>query len=677
LQEKLPSLLHVLLDFQFLHLALYDTRSSQLHSWLTEPATEEFYPAGVNLMADLPYGMVWRSREPWLGSDPYRSSFPRLAAHLAQRGLQSFFAMPLLTATDCLGVLACGSTRRDAYTADDIALARHAARCVAFAIERAQNADVVHRSRIVQDELERVTAIREVARAVTCELDLSQLVKAVSCALRRVLGVEYTDLLLRNPTGTGLRRLAVSFDGGSGRLREGVVPELTDAPAQIALRTGKVYVATQAIMANGALKFEPVRLFVQEGLLEACCVPLISRGTVLGTLNIGSTQPGRYTPEAVDLLEAIGKSVAVAVANALAFEEISHLKEKLAREKFYLQDQIKATCNFGDIIGSSPTLREVFRQVESVADTDATVLILGETGTGKELVAHAIHQLSPRHERTFVKLNCASIPATLMESELFGHERGAYTGAISTQMGLMELAHKGTLFLDEVGDLPVELQPKLLRAMQQREVRRLGSLRTIQVDVRVIAATNCDLAQLVADRQFRCDLYYRLNVFPITVPPLRERREDIPLLVRHFALKFAARARREIEAIPNDTMDALMRWNWPGNVRELENLIERAVILSRGPVLNVPLADFHLTPARLRGAPSLQALNRPVATTALRDRQREEILTALRASNFVVGGPRGAAARLGLKRTTLLWRMQRLGISPNRQGLLLRPLQKL
>jgi formate hydrogenlyase transcriptional activator len=327
----------------------------------------------------------------------------------------------------------------------------------------------------------------------------------------------------------------------------------------------------------------------------------------------------------------------------------------LHQEKVYLEEEVRTQHNFGEIVGESAALRRVLKQVEAVAPTDATVLILGETGTGKELIARALHDLSPRRERTFVKLNCAAIPTGLLESELFGHEKGAFTGAIMQKSGRFELAHQGTLFLDEVGDIPQELQPKLLRVLQEQEFEHLGSTRTIKVDVRLVAATNRDLARMVADGRFRSDLYYRLHVFPIALPPLRERREDIPRLVRHFTQRFARRMGRRIEAIPAAIMDALACYPWPGNVRELQNVIERSVILSPGPALQVLLGDLQ--------SAVMQAPEPTAAAVTLAEAEREHILGALRETGWVVAGPKGAADRLGMKRSTLQEKMRKLGIS--------------
>jgi formate hydrogenlyase transcriptional activator len=369
-------------------------------------------------------------------------------------------------------------------------------------------------------------------------------------------------------------------------------------------------------------------------------------------LGLGRQRENAFTPEDVEFLTQVASQVAIAVENALAYGQIAALKDQLAQEKLYLEDEIRTERHFEEIVGQSAALRRVLQQVETVAATDATVLISGETGTGKELIARAIHQLSPRQPHAFVTLNCAAMPAGLLESELFGHEKGAFTGAITQRIGRFELAHQGTIFLDEIGDLPLELQPKLLRVLQEREFERLGSTRTLRTDARLIAATNRNLHAMVDGQQFRADLFYRLNVFPLHVPPLRERPEDIPLLVRHFAQQFARRMRKPIETIPAETMQTLVRYAWPGNIRELQNVIERAVILSPGPVLQVPLAD--LNP---RAAPA-----RPTPQDTLEEAERKHILAVLTETKWVLGGVNGAAARLGMKRSTLQFRLRKLGI---------------
>jgi formate hydrogenlyase transcriptional activator len=398
---------------------------------------------------------------------------------------------------------------------------------------------------------------------------------------------------------------------------------------------------------------------IEEGIQSMIWVPLQTRNRVLGALSVGVKSERKFNDEDIEHMLQASHQAAIALENAFAFREIAELRDRLAEEKLYLEDEIRSEFNFDEIVGDSPALNRILKQVEIVAPTDSTVLILGETGTGKELIARAIHKLSRRSARTFVKLSCPAIPAGLLESELFGHERGAFTGAISQKIGRVELANGGTLFLDEVGDLPLELQPKLLRLLQEREFERLGSTRTLTADVRVIAATNRDLAQTVAEGKFRSDLYYRLYVFPITAPPLRDRREDIPILVRYFTQKYSRRMNRHIETISSEAMHALTRWEWPGNIRELENFVERAVILTSGKSLRVPLEELHGNSAGARHAPAAPITD---SDDKLEDSERKHILKVLRETNGVVAGPYGAAARLGLKRTTLQSKMQKLGI---------------
>ncbi len=400
-----------------------------------------------------------------------------------------------------------------------------------------------------------------------------------------------------------------------------------------------------------------------------------TNGRTIGTINLASRNPDAFSATDVELLQQVATQVAIALENALAFKEIDALKDKLAVEKLYLEEEIRSEFNFEEIIGDSPSLRRTLSQVELAAPAGTTVLILGETGTGKELIARAIHNLSPRRERTFVKVNCAAIPAGLLESELFGHERGAFTGALTQKIGRFEFADKGTLFLDEVGDLPLELQPKLLRVLQEQEFERLGSNHSLHVDVRVVAATNGDLAQLVEEKKFRSDLYYRLNVFPIVLPPLRDRPEDVPLLVRYFVQKISRRQNKTVEYVPSDVMDALVNYSWPGNVRELENLIERAVLLSPGQELQVPIGELKASrstsarPASTNESIGVVPMNNSTNSAevsgqfiTLDETQRQHILRVLRQTHWRVSGPNGAAKLLGLKRTTLQARMRKLGI---------------
>jgi formate hydrogenlyase transcriptional activator len=425
-----------------------------------------------------------------------------------------------------------------------------------------------------------------------------------------------------------------------------------DDPAGLVWQTQQpLLIANLAEAARWPRFLEIVR---PSGAQSGCGLPLTTARRPLGSLMFASRQPSSFEAADVGFLQLVANQVAVAVENALAFQEIQDLKDRLAKENAYLDEEVRTEHNFGEVVGASAALRRVLKQVETVAPTGSTVLVRGETGTGKELIARALHELSPRRERTFVKLNCAAIPTGLLESELFGHERGAFTGAIGQKVGRFELAHQGTLFLDEVGDIPPELQPKLLRVLQEQEFERLGGTKTIKVDVRLVAATHRDLAKMASDGRFREDLFYRLNVFPLVLPPLRERRDDIPRLVRHFTQRFARRMGKRIETISTATMDALVRYTWPGNVRELQNVIERAVILTPGASLHVSLSD--LQAAQLAGAPT-------AAAVTLADAERDHILSVLRETEWVLGGPNGAAARLGMKRTTLQSKMKKLGIS--------------
>jgi formate hydrogenlyase transcriptional activator len=383
-------------------------------------------------------------------------------------------------------------------------------------------------------------------------------------------------------------------------------------------------------------------------------------GTSVGVLSLSSRTEAAFTRADLEFLDQVARQIAIGVHNALQHQALSESRERIVEQKSYLEEEIRAEQDFEDIVGSSRALRAVLEQVDTVAPTDSTVLVEGETGTGKELIARAIHDRSARRGRTFVKINCAAIPLGLLESELFGHERGAFTGAIARKIGRFELAHHGTLFLDEIGDIPLELQPKLLRVLQEQEFERLGSPRTQKVNVRVIAATNQNLAAMVADGLFRRDLFYRLNIFPISLPALRQRSEDVPLLVRYFTSKYARRMNKQIERIAPDILQALMRYTWPGNVRELQNYVERAVILCNDGELRTPAPD-----AKFTTSAESQGNNDP---STLRDLERHHILQALQQSNWVVGGPGGAASRLGLKRTSLLYRMEKLGISRELQS---------
>ncbi len=490
----------------------------------------------------------------------------------------------------------------------------------------------------------------QLSTALLANMDVRKLLGAISASVGELIPHDAATLALYDPTTGQLVANFLSADEHGTQRREVRLP-IENSPAGQAFRTREPVLLER--MEDSPFDPETIRHLTSIGMHSGCWVPLIHRGDVIGTMMIASRLESTFSQREADTLVEMADQVAMAVNNAVAFRQIQDLRDRLGQEKKYLEEEINLERRFDDVVGESTGLRRVLREIETVAPTDATVLIQGETGTGKELLARAIHRLSPRSERTFIKINCAAIPAGLIESELFGHEKGAFTGAIARKIGRLELAHEGTLFLDEVGELPLDLQPKLLRALQEKEIERLGGSRPISVNVRLIAATNRDLAQMVAEKQFRSDLYYRLKVFPVFSPPLRERTGDIPILVRHFVDAHSRRMGKHIETIREETMAALTRWSWPGNIRELENFLERAVILTRGPVLFVPLAELEIQEAQ-----EGQDWENPTLQAA----EREHILRALREAQGQIGGSTGAAARLGLKRTTLNSKIKKLGI---------------
>ncbi len=499
-------------------------------------------------------------------------------------------------------------------------------------------------------ERDRLRVLLEIGTAVAAKRETRELFTAISVCLRELLNVEYASLTLWDPETNRLTRQALDFPDGQGLVQENEVMPVEGTPAGEAFSRRTPVLVRRSDLER--LPHSVSRNLLEEGIAIVCAVPLISHQRPLGTLNLASRREDSFGEDEVRLLTQVAGQFAVALDNAFAYRRIEELNARLAEENLYLADEIRTNYFFEEIIGQSRALHAVLNQAETVAPSDSTVLIEGETGTGKELIARAIHNLSSRSQGTFVKVNCAAIPTGLLESELFGHEKGAFTGAISRRLGRFELAHKGTLFLDEIGEVPVELQPKLLRVIQEREFERLGSARTIKVDVRIVAATNRDLKAMMNAGWFRTDLYYRLSVFPIVMPPLRDRPEDIPLLVRYFSQQCARRMGKRITTISPDTLQALSRYSWPGNIRELQNLVERAVILSNGCDLKIPARE----------------LNSPTETgdlqpQTLEEVERRHILRVLRDTGWIVSGPKGAAARLGIKRSTLQFRMQKLGIS--------------
>jgi formate hydrogenlyase transcriptional activator len=510
----------------------------------------------------------------------------------------------------------------------------------------------------LRKEMNRLQMLLDVSSILASTLDLRQVFPVVSARIRRVLRQEYASFELHD-AGTGLLvRQAEDFPLGKGFLSAALISPL-NSPAGLALQAGAPLIFSKQQMQG--FEAELTKNFLAEGLRSLCCVPLFRPKGALGVLVLGSTRADAFHPNDLTLLNQVGTQFAIALENQRAAAEIEALKRRLSAETKYLLGEFRAEGAFPEIIGHSPALKQALDQVATVATSEATVLLLGETGTGKELFAQALHRLSRRKDGPFIKVNCAAIPTGLLESELFGHEKGAFTGAVSLKVGRMELAHGGTLFLDEIGEISLELQPKLLRVLQDQEFERLGSNRTIKVDLRIIAATNRDLARDIAHHEFRRDLFYRLSVFPIRVPALRDRQDDIPLLVRHFVHKFAQRMNRGIETVPKETMKTLTEWPWPGNVRELENLMERSVIMSEGHALRVPLSELRSETRAATSAPDHGPA--PAQDHSLDNAERQHILRILRETHGVLSGPDGAAHRLGLKRTTLQSKMQRLKIT--------------
>ncbi|HEV2178021.1 MAG TPA: sigma 54-interacting transcriptional regulator, partial [Terriglobia bacterium] len=595
--HDLAERLHRVVNFDFLALVLHDEAKNVMRLHILESRVATDIHAGSELPVEQsPGGVAWRTQEPVVISDidNNETRFPALVDLLKGHGVKSLCVLPLTTAQRRLGALGFGSLQARSYSDSDLGFLPQVARHVALAVDNALNYENAQSyQRQLARERDRLGMLLEVNNAVVSNLELRDLFTAIAAGLRRVMQHEYTSLALHDPERNVLSLYALDFPESKGFFHEEMIIPLDESsPPGRAFNTRKPLLLGM----DDAEKFsaEAARRAKAEGLKSGCILPLVSRDRALGTLNVASLRENAFTPDDLELLTQVANQVAIAVDNALAFRQIAALKEKLAEEKLYLEDEIRGEHNFEEIIGESPALKRVLRQAETVAPTDAAVLIQGETGTGKEVVARAVHNLSRRRDRTFVKVNCSAIPSGLLESELFGHERGAFTGAIAQKIGRFELAHQGTLFLDEVGDIPLELQPKLLRALQEQEFERLGSSRTVRVNVRLVAATNRPLTQMIAEGLFRSDLFYRLNVFPITVPPLRERRDDIPSLVRYFAQKYARRMDKPIETIPAEALDALTAYPWPGNVRELENFIERAVILSPGSVLRVSLGDLRV-----------------------------------------------------------------------------------
>lgn len=644
--RNLAKLLPQIVKVDFMALDLHDPQRNVIKLFHIEANVPADIIGGHEInMDEHPAGTVFKTQKPLLVSDITQDNrYPYVFSRMREDGVNSICVFPLTTAVRKIGGLIFSSCEKGTYKESDFEFLDQVAKQVAVAVD-----NVLHFQELAK-ERDHSRLLLEVNNAVVSTLNLKELFASISTSLRRLIPDITTSLYLYDSATQAFQRPVLDFPEGQGFIHAGAVIGRDDTPAAKAFHNRKA----QAWSESDLKKYdsEAARQLLAEGMKSGVSTPLVLRDQVLGTLNIASFHDEVFGEEQLELFTQVATQVAIGLDNALAYQKIKELNEQLEQENVYLRDEIRTEHNFEDIIGNSAALKRVLEQLEIVAPTDSTVLIQGETGTGKELIARALHNLSARKECPFVKLNCAAIPTGLLESELFGHERGAFTGAISQKVGRFELAHGGTIFLDEIGEISLELQTKLLRVLQEKEFERLGSTRTIQVDVRLVAATNRDLENMVETNQFRSDLYYRLNVFPITVPALRDRPEDIPILVRYFTQRYAMRMNKPIETIPQKTINQLSHYHWPGNVRELENLIERAVILSQGSALVVALGT--VKQKRLKSLP-------PIAS--LETAERDHILRALRECRWVIGGPTGAAVRLGMKRTTLTSKMKKLGLS--------------
>ena len=641
--------LHEVTPFDCLHLVAFD-KDTNASCWSLLEVNGKRVEAGDDVASDDgPLRSVHETGEGLTIVDwSQETRFEKYRTFLAEVGIASTCTLPLIRGSRRLGVLSVGRFYPNAYDEEEVRFLGIVAGQIGLAIDAAVNFYISQR---VQDQLK---LILDLTNQVVSNLEFHDLLRAASASVREVMRCDAAAVMLADADEKHLVVHAMDFPESRGVFTEGVLVPIEGSTPGDAFKNGKPVIVNR--LDPSELPPEMIKKASAEGLNSFCDIPLVSKDRLLGVLAVARREENGFDDDEVSFLIQAANQVAIGVENALTYKEITELKDKLAQEKLYLEDEIRGEMDFEGIVGQSSALRHVLQLVDTVAPSDSTVLLLGETGTGKELIARAIHERSRRKDRTFVKINCAAIPTGLLESELFGHERGAFTGAITQKIGRLELADQGTLFLDEVGDIPLDIQPKLLRALQEREFERLGSTRTKKVDVRLVAATNRNLEKMIENREFRQDLFYRFNVFPIRIPPLRERPEDIPLLVRYFAQKYARRMEKQIESVPTGTMKKLSNWHWPGNIRELENFIERSVILTPGSALQVPVGEF-----------AGEAKAFPVAS-ATDSAERDQILEVLKETRGRVAGPKGAAARLGLKRTTLISRMKKLGIDPRRDS---------
>jgi formate hydrogenlyase transcriptional activator len=650
--DVLAEELHPLIPFDYLALVVHEESTDLLRLVVLEPTGMTAPSVTATLDQHGPAATVWTAQKAEVIPIPDEGTLHPTLELIRAQGRKMTCWLPLTTAHKRVGVLSFGSRSTTVYTDDVVAFMEQVAAGVAIAVENGINREQAQRyEHDLQEERDRLRFLLDINNLLVSRLEYPDLLKLICDAVQRIVEADQVGVALFD-SDSGQLRLDLIYDKARGYQSSGALISTDKSAAGVTFQRGIAGVFRRSEMET--LGWEGASVMKASGIESMCCVPLTTADAKLGTLFVGSKKSDAFSDGDVVLLGHTSAQIAIAIANARAYERITTLNAKLADEKEYLERDLRQ--EFSEIVGTSQALTKVLSAVKTVAPTDSTVLLLGETGTGKELIARGIHELSTRRDRTFIRMNAAALPASLFESELFGHERGAFTGATASRAGRLELANRGTLFLDEVGDIPTEVQPKLLRVLQEREFERLGSTRTQRVDIRVVAATNRDLERMVEDGSFRSDLYYRLNVFPIMIPPLRERPDDIPALARHFVSQCSRRMGRTPPAIADTTMDALKQWKWPGNIRELQNVIERAVILSPGQTLAPPFQDLPSRKARVAAGASAK----PAST--FKDAEKETILRALRESGGVIAGPTGAAARLGLQRTTLQSKMRRLGI---------------
>jgi formate hydrogenlyase transcriptional activator len=638
-KELAPPVL-ALTGSELLNLSFHDPHRDCMLTqyWKKNEESGEFESFPVDEAAT---GWAWKHQEPIAIPDTEREQrFPGFVPVLLNHGVRSYIALPMSTPAQHFGALGLGKKVAEALNEEDVEFLSRVALMGALALEKEKY------YRLYEEQ----QSLAEISRELSSTFEVEKLLPAILFSLRGIARYDRAVLSVLDQDGKNVYVYGDALERESLLNHGRTVPIAQELSAQ-AVQTRNVTFFTAVDLRD--MKGPLAKAMYEIGIQSVCSVPLVAGDRVWGALNPSSMTENAFGPAEVAYLQQVANQIAAALRNAHAYRKIAQLQDRLVQEKRYLEAEIQVTERSDDIIGTSPALKRVLDYAAIVADTDSTVLITGETGTGKERIARMIHGMSRRKDRNFIKLNCAAIPTGLLESELFRHEKGAFTGAVSQKLGRLELADKGTLLLDEVGEIPLELQPKLLRVLQDQEFERLGGTKTIRVDVRLIAATNRDLVRAVEEKEFRGDLFYRLHVFPLHLPALRDRREDIPMLVHHFVEKCSARLHKRIDVIPEEAVDAMMHWEWPGNIRELENFIERSVILSEGNRLNAPLAE-------LREDISRQPSD---SSGTLRDREREHIIEILRHTRGALSGPAGAAARLGLKRTTLQYKMQRLGIS--------------